>query len=177
MRNKTKDCIKIIILTISNRAYTGEYKDLSGPAIKKILKTKLKQVKIVNSEILPDNFIKIKNKLIEYCDNEKADLILTTGGTGLAPTDVTPEATLKVMDKSAPGLAEAMRSYSLNITKFGMLSRAVAGVRKKTLIINLPGSPKGAVENLKAVLSVLPHAVDVLKGKDHIKKFSQKRIF
>ena len=118
---------------------------------------------IVKQSLLPDDESAIRQILIDWADNNEADVILTTGGTGFAPRDVTPEATRAVIEREAPGLAEAMRAASLQITPHSILSRIVTGIRKKTLIINLPGSPKGAVENLQVLIPVLPHAVQLLR--------------
>jgi molybdenum cofactor synthesis domain-containing protein len=115
-------------------------------------------------ELLPDEQEQISAKLIEWSDGGDIDLILTTGGTGLSPRDVTPEATKKVIDLEVPGMAEAMRMESLKVTPFAMIGRSVVGVRKGVLIVNLPGSPKGVRENLEVVLPVIPHAVEVLRG-------------
>lgn len=152
--------IRVSILTISDRSFRGERDDLSGPA----LKTQVSDLgwEIVHMNIVPDDLDTIKKKLSSWADSSDQDVILTTGGTGFAPRDITPEATLAIIDRLAPGLAEVMRSNSLEITQHAMLSRAVAGIRGKTLIINLPGSPKAAVENLEVVLPVLPHAVQLL---------------
>ena len=118
----------------------------------------------VFSDIIPDDLITIQETLITWSDSGDQDVILTTGGTGFAPRDITPEATIAIIDRLAPGLVEAMRAASLEITKHAMLSRAVAGIRGNTLIINLPGSPKAAVENLSFLIPVLPHAVQLLSG-------------
>jgi molybdenum cofactor synthesis domain-containing protein len=118
---------------------------------------------VVRREIIPDDFITIKTLLSSWSDGGDLDLILTTGGTGFSPRDITPEATLAVIERNAPGLAEAMRSASLQITPHAMLSRALAGIRKKTLIINLPGSPKAAIENFVVLVPVLPHALQLLQ--------------
>lgn len=160
---QTKDKILTAILTISDRSYYGEREDSSGPIICDMLKEINSEV--IFSQIIPDERDIITQKLIELSDNLRADFIVTTGGTGLGPRDVTPEATLDVIDKRVPGLEEAMRAESTKITPHGMLSRAVAGVRGKTLIVNLPGSPKAVKENLSVILSAIPHAIEILKGK------------
>jgi molybdenum cofactor synthesis domain-containing protein len=152
--------ITVCVLTMSDRAAEGKRKDESGPAIKEMLGKIGAQVK--HSEVIPDDKELIKKKLVEY--SSQVDLILTTGGTGLSPRDVTPEATAEVVDRQVPGIAEAMRAESLKKTPRAMLSRAIAGVKGSALIINLPGSPKAAVENLEAVLEVIPHAVEKIKG-------------
>jgi molybdopterin adenylyltransferase len=152
--------ITVAVLTLSDRGSKGERTDTSGPLIKDMLKSIKAEVKFY--DILPDEKELIKKKLIEY--SEKVDLILTTGGTGLSPRDVTPEATLEVIDRQVPGIAEAMRSEGLKKTNRAMLSRAVAGVRGTSLIINLPGSPKAVKENLQAILEVIPHAIEKIKG-------------
>jgi molybdopterin adenylyltransferase len=152
--------ITVAVLTMSDRGSKGEREDLSGPMIEDMIKAIGAEVKYF--EILPDEKEIIKEKLIEY--SKKADLILTTGGTGLAPRDVTPEATLDVLDKQAPGIAEAMRSEGLKKTSRSMLSRAVAGVKGRSLIINLPGSPKAVKENLAVILDVIPHAIEKIRG-------------
>lgn len=155
--------IHIGIITISDRAYSGEYDDESGPLIRELVETRLPGGQVHLDAVLPDDFMKIKQALAKWCDDAQMDLILTTGGTGFAPRDVTPEATKTVIEREAPGLAEAMRAASLRVTPHAMLSRAVAGIRGSTLIINLPGSPKAVKENLEAVLPALPHAVALLQ--------------
>lgn len=152
--------ITVAILTLSDKGSKGEREDLSGSLIKDMLKSIEAEVKYY--EILPDEKDLIKEKLIEY--SNKVDIILTTGGTGLSPRDVTPDATIEIIEKQVPGLAEAMRSEGLKKTSRAMLSRGVAGVRGKSLIINLPGSPKAVKENLSVILDVLPHAIEKLKG-------------
>ena len=152
--------IKVAILTLSDKASRGERKDTSGPTIERMMK-KI-DAKVVSCDILPDEKTLIKKKLIALCD--KADLILTTGGTGLSPRDVTPEATREVIQIEIPGVIDAMRLKGLRKTPFAMLSRAVAGVRGKTLIINLPGSPAAVKENLSVILSSIPHAVEKIQG-------------
>jgi molybdopterin adenylyltransferase len=152
--------ITVAVLTLSDKGSKGEREDASGPMIREMLKGIDAEVKYY--DILPDEKELIKEKLIEYC--RLADLVLTTGGTGLSPRDVTPEATIEVIERQIPGIAEAMRIEGLKKTRRAMLSRAVAGVRGKTLIINLPGSPKAVKENLEIILGVLPHAVEKIKG-------------
>lgn len=155
-----KPIVRVSILTISDRSYRGEREDLSGSALVEAVQ-KLGW-EIVKTGLVPDEKEKIANWLIEECDSENTDLILTTGGTGFAPRDITPEATREIIEREAPGIAEAMRLKSLQITAHAMLSRAIAGIRKRTLIINLPGSPKAAIENLQSVAMVIPHAVELL---------------
>jgi len=152
--------ITVAVLTLSDKGSKGEREDLSGPLIRDMLKSIDAEVRFY--DVLPDEKKLIKEKIIEYA--EKVDLILTTGGTGLSPRDVTPDATLEVIDKQVPGIAEAMRSEGYKKTKRAMLSRAVAGVRGRTLIINLPGSPKAVKENLEVIIDALPHATEKIKG-------------
>ncbi len=153
--------IRIGILTISDRASRGERVDKSGPALVKAVNQHGWQV--FTSAILPDEMDQISNLLIEWAESGEMDVILTTGGTGFSPRDVTPEATQAVIQRLTPGLAEAMRSASLQITPHAMLSRATAGIRSSTLIVNLPGSPRGAIENLTVLVPILPHAVELLR--------------
>ncbi|MTK11384.1 MAG: MogA/MoaB family molybdenum cofactor biosynthesis protein [Clostridiaceae bacterium] len=155
--------IKTAILTISDKGSRGERVDGTGEAIKNTLDSK--EYTIEYYKIIPDDMDKIQEELIQLCDELKVNLILTNGGTGFSKRDVTPEATMKVIEKNVPGIAEAMRSASLKITPKAMLSRAVSGIRGETLIVNLPGSPKGAVENLQVVLPALPHGIEILTGK------------
>ncbi|MEW6675113.1 MAG: MogA/MoaB family molybdenum cofactor biosynthesis protein [Nitrospirota bacterium] len=150
----------VAILTISDKASKGEREDLSGPLIEDMLKGIGAEVKYY--EILPDEKGLIKERLIEY--SKEVELIFTTGGTGLSPRDVTPEATLEVIDRQVPGIAEAMRAEGFKKTARAILSRAVTGVRGRTLIINLPGSPKAIKENLDVILDVIPHAIEKIKG-------------
>jgi molybdenum cofactor synthesis domain-containing protein len=153
--------IRFGVLTVSDRSARGERPDASGPALVKHIQSLGWQV--FYQEIIPDESELIQKILADWSDSGSVDVILTTGGTGFARRDVTPEATLAVVDRQAPGLAEAMRQDSLKFTPHAMLSRAVAGIRQRTLIINLPGSPKAAVENLQIVVPVLPHAVELLQ--------------
>ncbi len=153
--------LRIGILTVSDRSARGERSDLSGNALAQAIVEEGWQV--ARQAILPDELEELSETLSDWADSGELDVILTTGGTGFAPRDVTPEATQMVVERIAPGIAEAMRAASLQITPHAMLSRAMAGIRKRTLIVNLPGSPKGAVENLRVILPVLPHAVQLLK--------------
>ncbi|MDI3533807.1 MAG: molybdopterin adenylyltransferase [Thermosediminibacterales bacterium] len=150
------------ILTASDKGYRGQREDLSGQVIREMVKKIKGEVKYYR--VVPDEKDIIKNELIKMCD-EGIDLIITTGGTGLSPRDVTPDATLEVIEKQIPGMAEAMRAKGIVVTPHAMLSRAVCGVRGKTMIINLPGSPKAVRENLEVVLKAIPHGIDVLKGQ------------
>ena len=149
------------ILTLSDRSSRGERADSSGPALARVIQAE--GWSVAKQSILPDEESAIREILVNWADSAELDVILTTGGTGFSPRDVTPEATRAIIEREAPGLSEAMRAASLKITPYAMLSRIITGVRKKTLIINLPGSPKGAVENLQVVLPVLEHAVQLLQ--------------
>jgi len=149
-------------LTMSDKGYRGEREDKSGQVIKEMIISLPSDV--VSYEVIPDEKEIIKKKLTHLSDIIKADIIITTGGTGLSPRDVTPDATLEVIDKEVPGMAEAMRAESLKKTANAMVSRAVVGVRGETLIINLPGSPKAVRENLSVILPAIPHAIEKLKG-------------
>ncbi len=155
--------MKLGILTLSDRSARGERADASGPVIREFAVARWGAV-IVRAQIIPDDFNLIRDTLIEWCDQLHLEVIFTTGGTGFAPRDVTPEATRAVIERDAPGLAEAMRAASLMVTPHAMLSRAVCGLRGRTLIINLPGSPKAVQENLETIAPALPHAVQLLRG-------------
>jgi molybdopterin adenylyltransferase len=148
------------VLTISDRSFLGQREDASGPIL--VEKALYAGWNVVTTKVVPDDFDAIRNSLIEWCDLAKIDLILTTGGTGFSGRDITPEATQSVIQRFAPGLAEAMRQQSLLKTPHAMLSRGIAGIRSRTLIINLPGSPKAASENLDVVMPVISHAVELL---------------
>ncbi len=151
------------VITVSNRASAGVYADEAGPAVADALRAE--GFDVADVTVVPDGREVVAAALVEAC--ERARLVVTTGGTGLHPLDQTPEATTDVIDRLVPGLAEAMRTASLAVTPMAALSRGVAGVRGRSLIINLPGSPRGALENLRVVLPVLRHALDQLEGGDH----------
>lgn len=153
--------LRIAIITVSDRSARGERPDTTGPALEKEIQSQGWQV--TRKKIVPDDLLPLRDLLVSWADSGDLDAILTTGGTGFSPRDVTPEATQAAIERDAPGLAEAMRSASLKVTPHAMLSRAQAGIRGHTLIINLPGSPKAAVENLQVVLPVLEHAVQLLQ--------------
>lgn len=154
--------IKVAILIISDKGARGERIDASGKAIKETLNPSVYET--AGYEIIPDELEEIQAKLIEY--SEKTDIILTSGGTGLSPRDVTPEATLSVIEKEIPGFGEVMRAEGLKYTRNAFLSRATAGIRKQCLIINLPGSPRSVQENLLSVLDAIPHAIEKIKGSE-----------
>jgi len=154
--------VRFAILTVSDRSARGEREDLAGPALKAQLAAAGHSV--LQTAIVADEFTEITDQLTAWCKSREVDIILTTGGTGFAPRDVTPEATNAVIQRPAPGIAEAARAFSLQITPHAMLSRNTAGIRGETLIINLPGSPKAAREILEYLLPVLPHAVELIKG-------------
>ncbi len=154
---------EVAILTVSDRGSSGLREDLSGPAIRDFLESSKIDFQLIYREIVPDEQEKIIQKLLFWSD-EHIPLILTTGGTGFSPRDITPEATLAVIERQAPGFAEAMRSESRKITPHAMISRAVSGIRKQSLIINLPGSIKGVQECLAVILPAVPHALDKLMG-------------
>jgi molybdenum cofactor synthesis domain-containing protein len=156
--------IQVAVLTVSDRSARGERPDASGPVIAQFVRDVLKWT-VAHTAIVPDDAAAICSALTEWCDDAKVALIFTTGGTGFAPRDVTPEATRAIIDREAPGLAEAMRAASLRVTPHAVLSRAVCGIRGRTLIVNLPGSPKACLENLETIAPALPHAMQLL-GED-----------
>ena len=155
--------LRVGVLTVSDQGSRGEREDASGPAIAEMVRAAGWQV--AEQAIVPDEEASIAERLREWTDGGRLDVVLTTGGTGLAPRDRTPEATLAVVDRLVPGLAEGMRMASLAKTPFAMISRGVAGTRGGTLIVNLPGSPKAARESLEVIVPVLPHAIDILQQR------------
>nr|CAI78652.1 molybdopterin biosynthesis enzymes [uncultured delta proteobacterium] len=154
--------IRAGIITVSDRSSQGLRQDASGPALAKMLAAE--SIEICQTTIVPDEKQDIKKAIINLADKENIDLILTTGGTGVSPRDVTPDATMEVIEKQIPGMAEVMRRESSRITPHAMISRAITGIRGSSLIINLPGSPKGATENLAAIMPALKHAIEKIKG-------------
>ncbi|HLC25134.1 MAG TPA: MogA/MoaB family molybdenum cofactor biosynthesis protein [bacterium] len=156
--------MRVGVLTISDRGARGEREDGNYQTIREMMTGIGAQM--AHYEVIPDEKGVIRDRLIALADDLHLDLVLTNGGTGLAPRDVTPDATLEVIDKEVPGMAEAMRLEGLKKLPLAMISRAVAGIRGRTLIINLPGSPKGVRENLAVVLPALPHAIDKLRGSE-----------
>jgi molybdenum cofactor synthesis domain-containing protein len=155
--------LRVAVLTVSDRSARGERPDAAGPAIVELIQAE--GWVVTRQDILPDDLRVLREKMATWADNDVADIILTTGGTGFAPRDVTPEATLAIIEREAPGLAEAMRGASAAKSPHAMLSRARAGIRGKVLILNLPGSPKAAVENLRVVMPALGHAVQLLRDE------------
>lgn len=153
------------VITSSDSGYAGEREDISGPTARKMLEEA--GYTIAGYALLPDDRKVLADKLREICDNGEADLLITTGGTGFSARDCMPEATADVSERMVPGIPEAMRWYSLQITPRAMLSRAAAGIRKNTLIVNLPGSPKAVKENLGFILSSLDHAIEMMAGHGH----------
>jgi molybdenum cofactor synthesis domain-containing protein len=157
--------IKVAILTVSDSCSQGEREDISGQTIKDMLPEG--GFEICRKKIVADEHEKIVNELKHFSDKADIDVVFTTGGTGLGPRDVTPEATASVCEKIIPGLGEMMRAEGLKKTKNAILSRGIAGIYNKTLVINLPGSPRGVKESLEIILNVLPHAVDMMHGGGH----------
>ena len=155
---------RVAVITSSDKGYRGEREDLSGPAVKEIMEAA--GYEVVSVDVLPDDRGMLGSRMAEIADLGLAELILTTGGTGFSQRDVTPEATEDVIERRVPGIPEAMRAFSMTITKRAMLSRAVSAIRHRTLIINLPGSPKAVEESLGFVLDTLPHALGLLRGTD-----------
>jgi molybdenum cofactor synthesis domain-containing protein len=160
--------LRVGVLTISDRAHQGVYEDKSGPLLgKEVEKQGWEAARL---GIVPDLLEEIEAALVRWSDQKGLDIILTTGGTGLGPRDVTPEATRRVLDKELPGFGELMRTEGTKITPLAALSRALAGSRKESILVNLPGSPQGALESLRAIIHLLPHAVAMLHGAGHAGK-------
>lgn len=151
------------IITASDKGSAGEREDLSGPAIRDMIEPE--GYEVVSMKVLADDEESLYNEMVRLADEEKVDVIFTTGGTGLSPRDNTPEATMRAATKNVPGIAEAIRAYSLKITPRAMLSRAVSVMRNQTLIINLPGSPKAVKESLEYILPTLLHGLEIMKGE------------
>ena len=156
--------IRAGVITVSDRGSQGIREDRSGPEIVKLLEGIGAEVR--DSVIVPDEIDRIQASLIDFADQRRMDLIVTTGGTGVSPRDVTPDATMSVIDREVPGMAEAMRRESHRITPHALISRAIVGIRGRTLIVNLPGSPKSVRENLTVILPAIGHAVEKIKGDD-----------
>ena len=156
--------IRVGILTLSDRAAAGLRVDESGPSVASIVEGA--SFRICRQEVIPDDYSMVVRKLIEFSDDDRLDLIITTGSTGLGPRDIAPEATLAVIERRVPGMAEAMRAASLQKTPHAMISRSEVGVRGRSLIVNLPGSPRAARENLQVLLPALPHAIEKLQGSE-----------
>ena len=155
---------KVAIITLSDKGYEGQREDLTGPKLKEYVQSN-ELYKVVSYTLIKDDSEMLKNELIRICDNNIADLILTNGGTGFSKRDITPEATKAILEKEIPGISEYMRMKSSEITKKAILSRGVSGIRNNSIIINLPGSPKGAIENLSFVIDSLDHGIEILKGE------------
>ena len=155
--------IRVGILTVSDRCSRGEAQDASGPVIRQLVTERLAG-QVVREGCVPDERKQITETLVAWCDSGELDLILTTGGTGFSPRDITPEATRAVIEREAPGLAEAMRYEGAKSTPHALLSRALAGIRGRTLVVNLPGSPKAVREGLEVILPALPHGIEILSG-------------
>jgi molybdopterin adenylyltransferase len=150
------------VITVSDKGSAGRREDQSGPEVERMLKTV--GIEVIRRAVIPDEIHQIRDALVDFADHRKIDLIVTTGGTGVAPRDLTPDATLGVIDKEVPGMAEAMRRESHKITPHALISRAIVGIRGRTLIVNLPGSPRSVRENLAVILPALSHAIEKIKG-------------
>ena len=157
--------MRVSIVTVSDSSFTGAREDRSGPAVRE--RCAALGWEVASAEILPDDQLRLTARLAELADSRTCDCVLTTGGTGIGPRDVTPEATMNICERLIPGLAELMRAKGLQFTPRSVLSRAVVGVRSGVMIVNLPGSPKGAVQSLDTIADLLPHAADVVRGAKH----------
>lgn len=154
---------KVAIITLSDKGYEGKREDITGKKLKEYIES-FGIYKVIHYTLIKDDKEMLVNKLIDICDNDKADLILTNGGTGFSKRDITPEGTKEVIEREIPGISEYMRMKSSQITKKAILSRGVSGIRKNSIIINLPGSPKGAIENLSFIIDTLEHGIEILRG-------------
>ena len=163
MRSPAGTIIRAAVVTLSDRSFRKERPDASGPAVAEMLRSL--PAEIAQQVVIPDEIPFIRRALLHFCDTLALDLVVTTGGTGVDPRDVTPDATREVLDREVPGMAEAMRAESIKRVPAAMLSRAVVGIRGKTLIVNLPGSPGGARENLAVLLPALSHAIEKIRGE------------
>lgn len=163
IQNLGKDGFSVGIITLSDRASKGEYEDLTGPALEKYVSENLK-TSFIRKEIIPDDTKKLELTLKDFADTQMLDLIITNGSTGISPRDIAPDVTVEVIEKRLPGFEEAMRAENFKITATAIVSRAVCGTRKNSLIINLPGSPKGAVENLSVIMPAIEHTIKKLQG-------------
>jgi len=157
--------IEIAVMTSSDRCSRGEAEDVSGKLVSEMIKTV--GGRTAAYDIVPDDIPAIREKLLHYCDTLAVDVVITTGGTGFSGRDVTPEATAQVIEKNIPGLPELMRAEGLKKTKKAVLSRGIAGIRKNTIIVNLPGSPKAVKESLEAIIDLIPHSLEMLRGGGH----------
>ncbi|MGL6106785.1 MogA/MoaB family molybdenum cofactor biosynthesis protein [Romboutsia sp.] len=155
---------RVAIITLSDKGYEGKREDITGPKLKEYVES-IGNYKVVSYTLIKDDEDTLKKNLVEICDNNKADLVLTNGGTGFSKRDITPEATKAIIQKEIPGLSEYMRMESTKITKKAILSRGISGIRGNSIIINLPGSPKGAIENLSFIIDVLDHGIEILTGE------------
>lgn len=163
-----KPAITVAILTVSDRCSQGKVVDQSGPRLCEVISEQGWTVE--EMEIVPDEKAEIQETLLGWCDKRSLALVLTTGGTGLSPRDVTPQATREILDKEVPGLAEFMRQKGRELNPFSPLSQAIVGIRSQTLIVNLPGSPSGAEESLRIILGLIPHALEMMAGQGHSEK-------
>ena len=154
---------RVAIITASDKGYAGQREDLSGPTIREIVEAN--GYEVTHTVILPDDQEMLAAEMARICDEDVADLLLTTGGTGFSPRDCMPEATMSVVERAVPGIPEAMRLFSLKYSQRSMLSRAAAGIRRRTLIVNLPGSPKAVRENLEYAIPTLAHGLEMLRGE------------
>jgi molybdopterin adenylyltransferase len=162
---KNKAPLAVAVLTVSDRCSRGEAEDKSGPRLR--IAVESQGWRVDETGLVPDDVAAIQNQLRSWCDTGALALVLTTGGTGLGPRDVTPQATRAILDKELPGLVEFVRSEGRKLNPLAVLSQAVIGIRNKTLIINLPGSPQGAEESFRILMNIIPHAVHVMSGGDH----------